>query len=325
MNNFDLLEMELFAEDAFRVKRAYIDISDGDLIAGILLGQIIYWHLPNKQGKSKLRARDKQGDFVLVKERTSWYDEIRITPRQYDRAIKILRDKGYVETGTTMFNAKRTQTIKLLKENVMKALSGLYETSTPVLTKGEDRSYTNVNTGLNESVRPITEITTKITTKNTTDIKEHGALDSTPPSVNKKDTPQLSDVPHDKKVNLRKLCPQSKVYIYDTIIGHLNKVTGKNFSPYGEANQKAINGRLNEGYTIQDILNVIDIKSQQWSRNKKMSKYLRPSTLFRKSKFEGYLNEYKEQCEVQEEVKHEANTIEQNITTRNIDVSKSPF
>ena len=154
---------------------------------------------------------------------------------------------------------------------------------------------------------------------------KHVALDSTPSAVNKKDTPQLSDVPHDKKVNLRKLCPQSKAYIYDTIIGHLNKLTGKNFSPNGDANQKAINGRLNEGYTIQDILNVIDIKSQQWSRNKKMSKYLRPSTLFRKSKFEGYLNEYKEQYEVQEEVKHEANTIEQNITTRGINVSKSPF
>ena len=156
-------------------------------------------------------------------------------------------------------------------------------------------------------------------------IKQHGALNSTPPSENKKDTPQLSDVPHGKKVYLQKLCPQSKVYIYDTIIGHLNKVADKRFSPSGEANQKAINGRLDEGYTIQDILNVIDIKSQQWSHNKKMSKYLRPSTLFRKSKFEGYLNEYKEQYEVQEEVKHEADTIEQNITKRDIDVSESPF
>lgn len=156
-------------------------------------------------------------------------------------------------------------------------------------------------------------------------IKQHGALDSTPPSENKKDTSQLSNVPHDKRVYMDKLEPAQKAYVYDTIIGHLNKVSGKRYSSKGDANQKAINGRLKQGYTIQDILNVIDVKSQQWSRNKKMNKYLRPSTLFRKSKFEGYLNEYKELHEVKEEVKHEANTIKQNVTTRVVDVPQGPF
>ena len=55
--------------------------------------------------------------------------------------------------------------------------------------------------------------------------------------------------------------------------------------------QNFINGRLNDGFTIEDCKKVIDIKVAQWLNDPKMNTYLRPSTLFRQSKFEEYLNE----------------------------------
>ena len=51
-----------------------------------------------------------------------------------------------------------------------------------------------------------------------------------------------------------------------------------------------IKARINEGFTIDDFKKVIDIKTAEWKDDPKMSKYIRPETLF-SNKFEGYLNQ----------------------------------
>lgn len=79
--------------------------------------------------------------------------------------------------------------------------------------------------------------------------------------------------------------------LYDEIINYLNEKTGQHYKSSTEATCKSINGRLKEGYTVDDFKKVIDIKTSQWLKDKEMSMYLRPSTLFSPSKFESYLNE----------------------------------
>ena len=91
------------AEAAFTSKlnvvhHAYVDIA-GDLVAGALLGQILYWFGPGKEGKTRARIV-KDGRYWIAKARADWWDEIRITPKQYDRAAKILKDKGLIEIKT---------------------------------------------------------------------------------------------------------------------------------------------------------------------------------------------------------------------------------
>lgn len=76
------------------VKKIYIDIAE-DLVAGILLSQIIFWNLPNQEGKTKLRVK-KQGELWLAKGREDWWEECRISPKQFDRAIKILESKNLI-------------------------------------------------------------------------------------------------------------------------------------------------------------------------------------------------------------------------------------
>ena len=91
----EFLAWELYSRDTIDLKRIYIDIA-GDLIAGLLLSQIIYWNLPSKEtGKSKLQVK-KDGHYWIVKGREDWYNEIRITKRQYDRASKILIEKDLI-------------------------------------------------------------------------------------------------------------------------------------------------------------------------------------------------------------------------------------
>lgn len=78
--------------------------------------------------------------------------------------------------------------------------------------------------------------------------------------------------------------------IIKKVIQHLNDKTGKRFRASTNAHYKSINARLNDGYTLDDILYVIDNKCLQWL-NTRFEDYLTPTTLFRPSNFVNYLNE----------------------------------
>jgi uncharacterized phage protein (TIGR02220 family) len=75
------------------------------------------------------------------------------------------------------------------------------------------------------------------------------------------------------------------------VIGELNKLTGKNFKCTADSNLELINARLGEGYTEADLLSVVRDRVRRWKDDEKMSEYLRPGTLFRKSKFADYVGE----------------------------------
>ncbi|PSU23846.1 conserved phage C-terminal domain-containing protein [Photobacterium kishitanii] len=72
------------------------------------------------------------------------------------------------------------------------------------------------------------------------------------------------------------------------VIQHLNAVTGSKFQCC-KSNITHINGRLNDGYTIGELCLVISQKQIEWGSDGKMAQYIRPSTLFKPSKFSGYL------------------------------------
>ena len=76
-----------------------------------------------------------------------------------------------------------------------------------------------------------------------------------------------------------------------TIVDYLNEKTQSNFKAKTEETRKSIRARLKEGYTVEDFKRVIDAKSNDWADSERMREYLRPSTLFRPSNFEAYLNE----------------------------------
>jgi uncharacterized phage protein (TIGR02220 family) len=80
--------------------------------------------------------------------------------------------------------------------------------------------------------------------------------------------------------------------VVSAVIIHLNAKTNSAFKPKAATTQKPILARLHEGYTVEDMLAVIDIKAAQWLHNETMERYLRPQTLF-SGKFESYLQEAK--------------------------------
>lgn len=82
----------------------------------------------------------------------------------------------------------------------------------------------------------------------------------------------------------------------EMILQFLNVKTQKNFrarNPKGSptANADFVIHRLKEGYSVQDCKQVIALKAREWGHDEKMSRYLTPETLFRRSNFERYLGE----------------------------------
>ncbi|MEQ0263487.1 conserved phage C-terminal domain-containing protein [Klebsiella sp. CN_Kp073] len=84
--------------------------------------------------------------------------------------------------------------------------------------------------------------------------------------------------------------PDPEVVITDNAIAvlkHLNAVTGKQFRT-GKTSLENIRARLRDDYTVQQLLLVVDYKHVHWEDTEHYE-YMQPSTLFRPTKFEGYL------------------------------------
>ena len=178
MEKMKFIYWEMASHDTIDFKKVYVDMAD-DLIAGLLLSQIVYWHLPSKEtGKSKLRV-EKEGEYWIAKGREDWYDEIRITAKQYDRAIKILEKKDLVIVKTFKFGLSTMKHVRLnwnhflaflehqLEVNASKEMDsepyspmGIPQRVNRELPKGEIENYPKGKSGITQrSIPSYTENT----------------------------------------------------------------------------------------------------------------------------------------------------------------------
>ena len=87
-----------------------------------------------------------------------------------------------------------------------------------------------------------------------------------------------------KNSNINNICSR--------VVGRLNELNGTKYSPTSTTTVKFIKGRIDEGHTEEELLLVVEKMSYLWNQkeNEHMKQYLRPSTLFRPTNFENYLN-----------------------------------
>lgn len=102
--------------DSIDVKRIYLKMA-GDIVAGVILSQIVFWYLPDKEWRSKLRVY-RDGYLWIAKSRSAWEEEegIPISPRQVDRALTILKKAGLVKTVIHRFSGVPTIHIRLTEK-----------------------------------------------------------------------------------------------------------------------------------------------------------------------------------------------------------------
>ncbi len=175
MNKKEFIQSERQSRDTIDVKRVYVDMS-GDLVSGVLLSQIVYWHLPSNKGKTKLRVR-KEGELWLAKQRSDWWDECRISPKQFDRAIVVLEKRQMVKTEVFRFDGNPTKHVRIDWDNFLTIYNAIlshgvdsvtWEGGNWLLTKGKERYSLLGNNEIDQTGISLTENTTKNTTETTT-------------------------------------------------------------------------------------------------------------------------------------------------------------
>lgn len=89
-------EAEIAANRKLYASRIWLDIC-ADVHTSMLLERILYWFMPAKDGTMKVKVV-RDGKYWIAKTRKMWADELRIKVRQYDKALKNLKEMGLVET-----------------------------------------------------------------------------------------------------------------------------------------------------------------------------------------------------------------------------------
>ena len=73
------------------------------------------------------------------------------------------------------------------------------------------------------------------------------------------------------------------------ILTLLNDLAGKKFKLI-KSNLTPISARLKDGYTVQELKEIVQVKTLDWKNNEVMNQHLCPTTLFRPSNTDKYLN-----------------------------------
>jgi uncharacterized phage protein (TIGR02220 family) len=82
---------------------------------------------------------------------------------------------------------------------------------------------------------------------------------------------------------------RERLVVAKNALDYLNNKANKNFKET-DTNLSFILERMKEGFELNDFKKAVDNQVSEWKADDKMNKFLRPSTLFQKSKFDGYVN-----------------------------------
>jgi len=113
----DFIAWERSSRDVIDVKRCYIDIA-GDIAAGVLLSQIVYYFLPDRTGNSKHDV-ERDGRLWIARFREQWQDECCMSPKQFDRCCAELEKRGLIITDVFKRDTNTVKHISLNWENLI--------------------------------------------------------------------------------------------------------------------------------------------------------------------------------------------------------------
>lgn len=166
LNN--VLAAEEFSQDTVAYRKVYGIIAGGDAITALVLSQIVYWNLPDKNGRdSKLRVFS-DGKYWLAKRFSDWEEEILVSRKQATRAIKQLEDAGIIKTKMKRFNGSPMTHIWLDQDRLTFLVNKYY------LEQRQERECAKGTSGMDErntpdeqNGHPLTKTTTETTTETT--------------------------------------------------------------------------------------------------------------------------------------------------------------
>lgn len=162
------LAWEKATRDTIDFKKIYVDVAS-DVVAGLMLSEIVYWHLPDKHGQTKLRV-EHEGTMWIAIRRYQWWERVRVSPRQADRGLAILEEQGLIARDIFKFNGEPTTHVTLVWVRFLGAMRDLMESPMvnpylPVVAESAIPLSPIRENRLTSALIPVTETPTETTEK----------------------------------------------------------------------------------------------------------------------------------------------------------------
>jgi hypothetical protein len=94
------------------LRREYTRLLDGDILASLMLCQLVYWCMPNDGGKPKLRV-NKGGTWWVSKSHKDRQEELGLSRIQSRRCLELLELRGLIVKHLFCFNGAPTMHVRL--------------------------------------------------------------------------------------------------------------------------------------------------------------------------------------------------------------------
>ncbi len=175
---------------------------------------------------------------------------------------------------------------------------GLFEQAGGIVTCLKLAKYLDKKSTRNETIHRIIDVASSLS-RTVPDNSGLSGLDTdtdtdtdtdvtTTPVVTSNKTETLSGSPPDASPSTAKKNGYNQTA--RGVLEFLNEKTGRNYQPV-KANLDMIVARLKEGATERHLRLVVLRKFHDWGSDEKMAEYLRPATLFNRTKFAQYVGE----------------------------------
>ena len=170
------LAWERVSRDTLDVKRIYFDIAE-DVIAGLMLSEIIYWYLPSRDGQPNKLRIERDGEQWIAVSHAGWYERLRLSRKQADSGLSKLQALGLIEKTIYKFDGAPTIHIRLVVTAFLEKWNALIDNevnnalpqsdggANPFVQKGQIDLSEKGKSICPKRANPLTKTTTKTTTK----------------------------------------------------------------------------------------------------------------------------------------------------------------
>lgn len=155
MDKREFLSFIADGEDIISFRKSYVDITDS-LIAGMMLNEIIFWHLPNREtGQSKLRVIHEDKEWLAIS-KVDWYNRARITSSQARTGENRLIELGFINVRVFKFNGVPTTHYSLNWDFFL-------NTFEQHISRASQMDLQEIANGNDENSKSLTALTTSLT------------------------------------------------------------------------------------------------------------------------------------------------------------------
>jgi len=122
MSNSDKEFNMLLDDNVIEIKTKYVEMT-GDIVVGLVLNEIVDYFIHTAE-RFFIEKEDKKW---MVRTKDEWNEDCMITNKQLDQSLKVLRNKGIIETKIFRYHGYLLTHINLNTDVFMDLLNKLYE------------------------------------------------------------------------------------------------------------------------------------------------------------------------------------------------------